>query len=140
MFRIIYVSVETSRFTRQGLEELLEQSREKNTRVGITGLLIYKGGSFMQVLEGEEDKVKAVFESIRNDPRHQRVVAVVQEPIEARDFPEWSMAFREIDPTRDEIPPAFSDLLHRPWSELDLEIHPDMIRSFIRVFMAATGG
>jgi len=138
MFRIIYISGETLRFTSDQLRSLLEESRIKNARLGITGLLLYKHGNFMQVIEGGEKEVKELFESICNDSRHRRVIPVVQESIQERDFPRWSMAFREMDPDRDEVPPAFSGLLHRSWSDLDLEIPSDTIRSFVRVFIAAT--
>ncbi|MEB0262865.1 MULTISPECIES: BLUF domain-containing protein [unclassified Mucilaginibacter] len=45
-------------FTTKQLKDLLKESRDNNIRVGITGLLLYNDGAFMQVLEGYEDPVK----------------------------------------------------------------------------------
>lgn len=138
MFRIIYISGETTRFTLDRLEELLAQAREKNARLGITGLLLYKHGNFLQVIEGREETVNGLFDTIRKDPRHRRVIPVVREEIKERDFPDWSMAFREIDPVNGPIPPGFSDLLHIPWDNLDLAKYSDSIKSLVKVFMVAT--
>lgn len=138
VFRIVYISGESSPFSSGDLQELLVQSREKNARLGITGLLLYRQGNFMQVLEGEEVAVRAVFHSITLDPRHHRVIAVVQEPIQSRDFAAWSMAFQDLELLKQPIPPGFSDLLHASWENLDLRVFSDTIRNFIRVFVVAT--
>ena len=57
MHQILYVSVETHRFTKDDLKALLNQSREKNLKLGITGILIYYKKHFFQILEGEKDKI-----------------------------------------------------------------------------------
>jgi hypothetical protein len=41
----------------------LEQSRENNLRLDVTGMLLYKGGNFMQMLEGEKDAVLGLYEA-----------------------------------------------------------------------------
>jgi hypothetical protein len=53
MFSIVYVSSALKPFSKTDLLTLLEKSRENNTSLGISGMLLYKDGNFMQVLEGE---------------------------------------------------------------------------------------
>ena len=53
VFQLIYVSLATRPMTPGDLVELLTQSRDKNARLGITGLLVYHNREFMQLLEGE---------------------------------------------------------------------------------------
>ena len=103
MFQIIYVSQATKPMNDEELAEILRKSRDYNTSDGITGLLIYKftpaekRGNFMQLLEGEEDKVVAAFERIKGDKRHHTKILLEQGEIAERHFPEWSMGFRNAD-------------------------------------------
>ncbi len=59
----------------------------------VSGMLVYHGGSFLQVLEGAEENVATVFESIERDPRHDRTKVLLRQTIERREFGEWSMGF-----------------------------------------------
>ncbi len=61
MLSLIYVSSSTRAFSDADLVALLEQSQEKNARLDITGMLLYKDGNFMQVLEGPDDAVRQLF-------------------------------------------------------------------------------
>lgn len=60
-------------------------------------MLLYSEGSFMQVLEGEEETVEALMSKIADDPRHHEIIVLSREPIEARDFGKWSMSFRGLN-------------------------------------------
>jgi Sensors of blue-light using FAD len=75
------------------IARILEVAREKNRRAGISGALLFSGGCFAQVLEGPRDAVEEIFETIQCDPRHSDVTILHLHPIEARSFPEWSMAY-----------------------------------------------
>jgi Sensors of blue-light using FAD len=94
---IAYVSSAVNMFSEAELELLLQQVRRRNIELEITGLLLYSTGNFMQVLEGSKTGVQSVFASIARDPRHRRVVTIMDEPIESREFSEWAMAFRTVD-------------------------------------------
>lgn len=97
MIHLAYVSSATHLMTQTELLELLAQARDINKELGVTGMLLYKDGSFLQVLEGEEEAVHDVYRRICNDPRHDRVHVLFDEPIENRDFPDWSMGFQNLD-------------------------------------------
>jgi Sensors of blue-light using FAD len=53
MFHIVYASSASEAFTGPELQVLLDQARQKNAKFAVTGMLLYKDGNFMQVLEGE---------------------------------------------------------------------------------------
>lgn len=72
---------------------LLAVSKRNNARVGVTGALLFNGGSFAQVLEGSKAAVETTFERIQRDPRHSDVSVLQCEPVAARGFPNWSMGF-----------------------------------------------
>ncbi|MDZ5459111.1 BLUF domain-containing protein [Azohydromonas lata] len=97
------------------LQGLLATSVRNNRRLGITGLLLYAHGGYMQVLEGEGDAVAEVFDGIRQDPRHRRVTVLLRGPVEQRSFGQWAMACRWVDngePAPDlpaELAPLFHD-------------------------------
>lgn len=97
MIGVVYVSSAVALFETADLVDVLEVSRRNNTRDAITGLLLYRGGNFMQLLEGDEDAVWRAHARITEDPRHRGIMTILQEPIEQRLFTDWSMAFGNLD-------------------------------------------
>ena len=96
MFQIVYASTAVKLLSGSELLELLPRYREKNLRLGITGLLLYKHGSFMQALEGEEGAVRSLYATIREDPLHDHVLTLMALPVAGRQFPNWSMGFKDL--------------------------------------------
>jgi hypothetical protein len=96
LFQLVYVSSATVRFATADLVELLRLSRERNTARGITGLLVYHDGNFMQAIEGPEAAVRALHARIVEDPRHGGCITLTQKRVDERTFPEWSMGFRDL--------------------------------------------
>lgn len=95
---VLYRSRATTPLVAGQLTELLEESRIWNEQHQITGLLCYSGsGHFVQVLEGTSQHVHALFARIRRDPRHCQVVALSERATNTRWFPDWQMAFAELD-------------------------------------------
>jgi hypothetical protein len=114
LFQVVYVSTAAKPFTRAELMELLRQSVRRNTAAGITGLLLYKDGNFMQVLEGEEAAVVSLFSKISRDPRHHHVIPLLHERIEQRHFPNSAMAFRDLNAAELQELPGYSEFLNTP--------------------------
>ena len=108
LYHLIYVSTAVEPMTEQQLLELLQQSRERNEDLRITGMLLYKSGHFMQVLEGDESDVLAIFASIERDPRHRDIETLESKYIQYRDFPDWSMGFRVLSDLDTETEPGFT--------------------------------
>src|SRR4051812_34049510 len=93
---LIYISAAAKLFTDAELKALLIKCRDNNKRNNITGVLLYSEGTFLQVLEGEEDIVGSTFRKIEGDPRHTSIIKLVEENQDERVFPEWSMAFKTV--------------------------------------------
>ncbi|WP_426492470.1 BLUF domain-containing protein [Hymenobacter sp. 102] len=93
LHHLIYQSTAVTPFSAAELERLLSQSRPHNAAAGITGILLYDGNRFMQVLEGAPEAVEATFGRIRNDCRHTEVQVLANGPIGQRQFGEWLMSF-----------------------------------------------
>jgi hypothetical protein len=87
--RAFYVSL--SRVEPSEVEPLLERSRTNNRRDGITGVLLYSGGAFAQLLEGEPAAVGAVLARIAADPRHTAMRVLLDEPAGERMAVQWTM-------------------------------------------------
>ena len=114
LFQIVYVSTATTPLSHDELRDLLKGSHERNARAGITGLLLYKDGHFMQALEGEEAPVIALFSKINRDPRHHHVIPLLHGPIEQRQFPESLMAFRDLNHEASRDIRGYSEFLNTP--------------------------
>tara|TARA_R110001583_G_scaffold18667_6_gene74058 strand:+ start:6029 stop:6472 length:444 start_codon:yes stop_codon:yes gene_type:complete len=79
------------------IKSILASSSTNNVKLGITGALLYSGGYFCQVIEGEEEHIEVLFESIQLDSRHAEVTVLNFEKVRERSFSEWSMAFVGIE-------------------------------------------
>jgi hypothetical protein len=90
LVRLLYASraVDTSP---GAIESILAQSREHNPSTGITGILCYGGGIFLQAIEGGRTQVSDLFGHIQRDARHKDVVLLHFEEILERRFGGWSM-------------------------------------------------
>lgn len=124
MFCLVYASTATELLPGLGLLELLRQARDHNAGVGITGLLLYKKGIFMQALEGEEAAVRTLYAAICKDPRHHHVSTLLAIPTTERQFPQWSMGFKSVGelpvgsmPGYDPAPNLSSPADDPPWKE-----------------------
>src|SRR4051812_26378365 len=97
LIHLVFVSSATPPFSQADLLALLEISCCNNEAVGITGMLLYRDGNFMQVLEGEESAVTATHDRISRDRRHDGLITMLKGPIAKRNFGDWSMGFRNLD-------------------------------------------
>lgn len=108
---LIYTSRARQVMRDEDLTALLKQSCEKNVRLGITGLLLYFKGEFVQLLEGEKSAIFSLYETILLDDRHQQVHLVWDDEIESRGFSNWSMAFININAIEPDALQAYSAYL-----------------------------
>ena len=75
----------------EAIEAILAQSRQHNPSCGITGILCYGGGIFLQAIEGGRLAVSDLFGHIQKDPRHKDVALLHYEEISERRFGGWTM-------------------------------------------------
>jgi hypothetical protein len=121
LVHVIYVSTATNEVSAVDLAELLDVSKRNNQKIGITGMLLYRQGRFMQVLEGESQLVDNVMARIKADARHTSVTILERHVILTRDFANWSMGFRNI-------------------SDADMCAHPGFIDFFSQSFDSYKAG
>lgn len=90
LVRLLYASraVDTSP---DAIEAILLKSRQHNPECGITGILCYGGGIFLQAIEGGRMAVSELYGHIQKDPRHNDVVLLHYEEIAERRFGGWTM-------------------------------------------------
>jgi hypothetical protein len=109
LIRLVYASEATVDFSDREVRELLERARRRNASLGVTGILLLVGRSFFQVLEGAPEAVTPLFEKIGQDKRHKRVVKLIEEPADGRDFPDWSMGLARVTSKELAVLPGLSD-------------------------------
>jgi hypothetical protein len=95
-YHVLYRSQATQVPTEADLQTLLDWSRTYNAQQQITGLLLYSEGHFVQLFEGAEAVVRALYAQIQADPRHTQVVTVSEGPGPQRWFADWHMAFGHV--------------------------------------------
>lgn len=78
----------------QKVTDIVEASRRYNADFGLTGALIFTGRDFAQTLEGDRQAIDFIMDRIANDNRHVDVTVVHESEQSARDFADWSMAYR----------------------------------------------
>jgi hypothetical protein len=93
---LAYVSSAAVAFTDDDIAAVLTLSRSNNASLDITGVLLYRDGRFIQILEGPDDVVRERFAVIAADPRHRGIHTVSEETIDGRQFPEWTMGYRPL--------------------------------------------
>lgn len=93
---LVYFSTSVEPLDEKILSDILRQSHRNNTRLGVTGVILYVRGSILQVLEGPQNVIEALYERIKTDPRHTNVVRVLNRPIPQRLFGNWTMGYETI--------------------------------------------
>ena len=80
------------------IDKILKVARAHNKQKGITGQLVYRGGIFLQLLEGDEESVATLLGRILLDnSRHENIRVLFKQPMVKRVFPGWNMAYRKLD-------------------------------------------
>jgi Sensors of blue-light using FAD len=93
LISLVYLSEAVGHLSHLELAELLAKSRANNFTLGITGMLLFKQGRFLQALEGKRDDVMTLYRKIGKDFRHRKVIMLSSETITHRNFPDWTMGF-----------------------------------------------
>jgi hypothetical protein len=105
LLSIVYLSTAAAPLDTDDLAKLLDSSRTNNMLTHLTGMLLYREGRFLQVLEGPEVFVRGRMAVIAADPRHTGVQVLLEETIGERRFPRWTMRHEDVSPeTSREIP------------------------------------
>ena len=138
MFFLVYLSAAVTWFSGKELRDMLATCRANNSRDGITGMLLYKDGNFMQVLEGEETAVRALLHRISGDLRHRSLVVIDSGTAPMREFGAWSMAFTDLSPRSDTstaaTPDGYSEFMNLPLSAPEFVNNPERCHRLLQMF------
>lgn len=100
MRQLIYISFANSEFDEvRDIPKILEASQKNTPPLDITGLLLYRGGLFLQLIEGTEKNIQILYDKILKDPRHRNAKILVRGEGKERLFKTWTMAYRSLKET-----------------------------------------
>ena len=140
---LTYVSAAKRQLTSEELGELLTTCRVKNASLHVTGALLYQDGNFMQVLEGDQNTVEALFKTIKLDSRHQQVIVMLRGETAEQQFSDWSMAFRDLTGAHSGLADSYSRFFSDPEHQQDGGFYPNptvgqrLLLSFRRSLLAS---
>ena len=92
LYQLLYISRATDRIDRAELHDIAAFAAGANNGRHVSGMLLYCGGLFVQMLEGESDVIRPLFDKISTDKRHVDVQELACTPTSARLYPDWAMA------------------------------------------------
>ncbi len=98
ILQLSYISTARPTLILADVENILAASRRRNQADAITGLLVFDGKRFLQVLEGDETKVGQAYQRIAADERHRAIVRLSERRIAAAEFGHWAMASHIVGP------------------------------------------
>jgi hypothetical protein len=110
LHRIVYMSTAVGVLRAEELDRIYLRAKSANARAGITGLLLFYEGAFLQALEGPAAGVMSLAERIRRDRRHSGMITLEAGSAEERAFPDSSMHFVAARNLTSGEKQAFSDL------------------------------
>ena len=93
LWAISYASVAARPLSPSELDALLQDAQGFNQGAGVSGVLCYDNGVFIQYFEGPEAGVRRVYERIRASAIHRQLEELSSAPIAERQFDGWHMAF-----------------------------------------------
>jgi hypothetical protein len=112
------------------LADIHDTARHLNALDGITGLLVFDGTRFLQIVEGSEEAVDSLLERLRSDERHSAVEVRDERFVETRSFPDWSMELVRVSAgylvARDEMETALPPHIAAPVRDLALTMARNM--------------
>ncbi len=96
LYRLVYTSFRKPHCDQKEIENILNSCKRNNSQNMITGVLLHSNSRFIQYLEGQKDDIRALFDLIKDDPRHTSVSERNFESIKERVFPTWEMGYKDL--------------------------------------------
>jgi len=138
LHRVVYKSRATVTVDLEVVLSIARESENRNTRLGITGLLLATNTHFFQALEGEERRLDRVFARISRDPRHTDLNVISRGAIQTRQFEGWGLKGVGLMGLNDALAERLQetygregDELRFPESEAEALAFLDAVRSYL---------
>lgn len=94
--QLVYVSSRNNNCSDAEIEKILSTCQKNNPHIQTTGVLLYSQNKFIQYLEGDSKHLLSLFDKIKNDTRHEKVMMISYGPIKEKTFPSWHMATKKV--------------------------------------------
>lgn len=121
MYRLAYVSTAHKAVKSSDLQDILESAIRNNSKIGVTGTIMFDGASFLQILEGPQKQVEAIYSHICTDERHNNIVTIYRESGTKRAFEESPLTLNTIKGTAGKLPAGLTVS-----AEIDLFVPKDL--------------
>ncbi|ROS23323.1 FAD-dependent sensor of blue light [Rathayibacter sp. PhB127] len=131
---IVYASHTAAGLEEADLPALLEQCRANNERLGLTGILLFRDGRFLQLLEGPDATLRERMAIIADDPRHAGLRVLLEEAPAQRLFPSWTMAYEAITDSMTTELPGYRSTFEDIDTDVDASATLPALRELIRWF------
>lgn len=96
LLELIYTSLSEAHNDTDDVRDILASSERNNVATSVTGLLLFDGERYIQILEGKAEDVEGLFGTISNDPRHTDLELLHKGSITDRSFETWRMAYEAL--------------------------------------------
>ena len=93
VFHLVYRSLASTQVDQATVEDILKKARAYNPTQNLTGLLIFRDQTFLQLLEGSEVSVMTLYQKILKDSRHTNCSIMMSAQSQQRIYEQWSMAY-----------------------------------------------
>jgi hypothetical protein len=127
---LTYTSRARLDLTDEDLNDIHQTARHLNALDGVTGLLLFDGSRFLQIIEGSETAIDNLVERLRMDRRHSAFEIRDQRPVERRSFPDWSMELLRVSAgyrtAREEVTSILPATVAEPVRELVLRMSGEL--------------
>ncbi|MCB0461616.1 MAG: BLUF domain-containing protein [Flavobacteriaceae bacterium] len=90
---LCYVSSAKSSLTDLDIDHLFRVNKRNNTKYGISGILVYNYGNFLQILEGDKQTIYFLFEKISQDSRHNNIIKLIDASTDEHIFEGYDSGF-----------------------------------------------
>ena len=98
VFQLFYVSNSSAECRKSDLDNIIHVAQEKNKERDLTGVLMFRANTFLQILEGKKEDVLSLYQKLHLDTRHKNLLCIFERETNQRLFTNWSMSYCEIGP------------------------------------------
>lgn len=132
VFHLVYLSHAKDNITYSDIQEILSSSKKNNTVNEISGVLLFRDGYFLQLLEGKEEAVLETLSRIIKDRRQHHLQTIIEVNSNQRIFQNWTMNFLDGDTVSGVIQKRVIDIMNLAFSSKHKE--KENILPMIRCF------
>jgi len=131
-YAITYVSTAKKELSSTEIDDLLTTSKKNNNKKSITGVLLYKDGNFLQLIEGKKTEILTLFETIIKDERHTNIIKIFGKEKDSKPFDGYHVDF--VTNKKLQYSDTLSEYLF-PLETLD-EKSKNVVMSILRIFLS----